>query len=237
MNLILQLGNLLADTFLDLINNGLDVNKFHLVGHSLGGQMAGIIGRKIKEKSNKTIKLKRISALDPAFPPFYPGLFYKPLNKKDAEMVSNLHRVPLDHVISPNRLQVDVIHTDAWLYGAPVSTGTVDFWPNNGKTLQPGCPKRNYKMLTDNDLCSHRRSWFFWAESVSSKHEKSFPAIKCKSYDDFKNAKCEEGSPIAYMGIDCPADATGDYYLQTNGEPPYSKGTTGIAYESRKAKT
>lgn len=50
--------------------------------------MAGMIARKIKEKSNKTIKLKRISALDPAFPPFYPGLFYKPLSKKDAEMVS-----------------------------------------------------------------------------------------------------------------------------------------------------
>ena len=45
---------------------------------------------------------------------------------------------------------IDIIHTDAWLYGAPVSTGSVDFWPNSGKTLQPGCPKRNYKMLTDN---------------------------------------------------------------------------------------
>lgn len=64
------------------------MNKLHIVGHSLGGQMAGIMARKIKEKSNKTIKLKRISALDPAFPPFYPGLFYKPLSRKDAELVS-----------------------------------------------------------------------------------------------------------------------------------------------------
>ena len=73
----------------------------------------------------------RISALDPAFPPFYPGVFVTHLSDKDADFV-------------------DVIHTDAWLYGAPVSTGTVDFWPNKGKTLQPGCPKRNYKPLTDN---------------------------------------------------------------------------------------
>lgn len=50
--------------------------------------MSGIVARKIKEKSNETIKLKRVSALDPAFPPFYPGLFYKPLNKKDADFVS-----------------------------------------------------------------------------------------------------------------------------------------------------
>jgi pimeloyl-ACP methyl ester carboxylesterase len=70
-----------------MINNGLDANRLHIVGHSLGGQMSGMIGRKIKEKSNNTIKLKRITALDPAFPPFYPGLMYKPLGKKDAAMV------------------------------------------------------------------------------------------------------------------------------------------------------
>ena len=87
-----------------------------------------------------------------------------------------------------------------------MSTGSVDFWPNSGKTLQPGCPKRNYKMLSDNDLCSHRRSWWFWAESVATRKDKSFPAIKCKSYSDFKSGRCEEGSSIAYMGIDCPAE-------------------------------
>lgn len=177
-----------------------------------------MIARKIKEKSKNIIKLRRITALDPAFPPFYPGLFFKPLNKKDADFVQ-------------------IIHTDAWLYGAPVSTGTVDFWPNNGKTLQPGCPKRNYKMLTDNDLCSHRRSWFFWAESVANKEEKSFPALKCKSWDNFKEGKCDEDAPIAYMGIDCPLDVSGDYYLQTNGETPFSKGMAGISYESKTIKT
>ena len=81
---------MLADTFLELINRGLDVNKLHIVGHSLGGQLAGIVARKIKEKSNKTFKLKRITALDPAFPPFYPGLIYKPLNKKDADLVGKI---------------------------------------------------------------------------------------------------------------------------------------------------
>lgn len=130
-------------------------------------------------------------------------------------------------------MQVDVIHTDAWLYGAPVTTGTADFWPNSGKTLQPGCPKRNYKMLTDNDLCSHRRSWWFWAESVATKGDDSFPAIKCKSWDNFKTGACEQGAQLAYMGIDCPMDASGDYYLQTNGETPYNKGMAGIVYEKK----
>jgi hypothetical protein len=169
------------------------------------------MARKVKEKSNNTIKLKRITALDPAFPPFYPGWIYKPLGKRDAELV-------------------DVIHTDAWLYGAPVSTGTVDFWPNSGKTLQPGCPKRNYKMLTDNDLCSHRRSWYFWAESVAAKNEKSFHSVRCKSWDQFKEGKCDEDAPVAYMGIDCPMNVSGDYYLQTHGTAPYSKGSSGTVY-------
>lgn len=82
-----QLAIALAEAIFDLINHGLDGNKLHIVGHSLGGQMAGMIGRKIKEKSNNTIKLRRISALDPAFPPFYPGWIYKPLGKHDADFV------------------------------------------------------------------------------------------------------------------------------------------------------
>ncbi|XP_070502244.1 inactive pancreatic lipase-related protein 1 [Chironomus tepperi] len=209
-----KLANILADSVLELINNGIDGNKLHIVGHSLGGQLAGMMARKVKEKSSNTIKLRRITALDPAFPPFYPGWVYKPLGKRDAVLV-------------------DVIHTDAWLYGAPVSTGTVDFWPNGGKTLQPGCPKRNYKMLTDNDLCSHRRSWWFWAESVASVDTQKFPAVKCKSWDHFKDGKCDEDAPVAYMGIDCPLHVSGDYFLQTNGDEPYCKGSAGTKYAAK----
>lgn len=91
-------------------------------------------------------------------------------------------------------------------------------------------------MLSDNDLCSHRRSWWFWAESLENKDEKLFASIKCKSWDSFKEGRCEQGAPIVHMGIDCAMDATGDYYLQTNGEAPYSKGMAGTAYESKKVK-
>lgn len=154
------------------------------VGHSLGGQLSGYVGRSIQEKTKKEQKLKRITALDPAFPPFYPAIGVRALSEKDADFV-------------------DVIHTDAWLYGAPFSTGTVDFWPNGGKTLQPGCPKRNYKMLTDNDLCSHRRSWRFWAESVAEKNSPCFHSAKAVSWDKFKRGTVDEKAPIVRMGIDC----------------------------------
>lgn len=164
--------------------HGFKLESLHLVGHSLGGQLSGYVGRSIQEKTNKEKKLKRISALDPAFPPFYPAIGVKALGPKDADLV-------------------DVIHTDAWLYGAPFTTGTVDFWPNGGKTLQPGCPKRNYKMLTDNDLCSHRRSWRFWAESVAEKNTPSFHSVKAASWDKFKQGTVDEAAPVVRMGIDC----------------------------------
>jgi hypothetical protein len=91
-------------------------------------------------------------------------------------------------------------------------------------------------MLTDNDLCSHRRSWRFWAESVAFKDDKSFPSRKCKTWENFKEGRYEQSAPIVNMGIDCQSDATGDYFLQTNGETPFSKGMVGAAYEAKKNK-
>ena len=56
--------------------------------------------------------------MDPALPLFYPG--FKHLNSSDA-------------------LFVDIIHTDAGIYGAYKDTGDVDFYPNGGTRYQPGC--------------------------------------------------------------------------------------------------
>jgi len=47
---------------------------------------------------------------------------------------------------------VDVIHTDAGVLGFPSRTGHVDFYPNGGKPLQPGCdlvPKNNHSSFAD----------------------------------------------------------------------------------------
>jgi hypothetical protein len=75
--------------------------------------LAFLTARKIKSKFYH--KIKRISTLDPAFSLFYPG--------------------PFDHLSKDDAEFVDVIHTDAFLYGAPVSSGTVDFWPNGRRIL------------------------------------------------------------------------------------------------------
>jgi hypothetical protein len=166
------------------------------------------------KKTNGSVKLPRITCLDPAFPLFYPGLIAGHLSASDAEMV-------------------DVIHTSAWSYGAPVSTGSVDFWPNDGTSLQPGCPKRNYIPLDEVDLCSHWRSWRFWADSVANQ-KNYFYALKCDTWSNFKRGKCIKNEVIL-MGIECPKDARGNFYLQTNDEVPFSRGKEGIVYQKKQS--
>ncbi|XP_017467572.1 PREDICTED: phospholipase A1 member A-like isoform X1 [Rhagoletis zephyria] len=54
-----QLGSVLARYLVNMFELGLDIKKFHIVGHSLGGQMGGIIGREVYRRSGKTKKISR----------------------------------------------------------------------------------------------------------------------------------------------------------------------------------
>jgi pimeloyl-ACP methyl ester carboxylesterase len=49
----------MADTLLEMFSEGLNVEKFHLVGHSLGGQLAGYIGRTILARTKGGVKIRR----------------------------------------------------------------------------------------------------------------------------------------------------------------------------------
>lgn len=76
--------------------------------------------------------------------------------------------------------------------------------------MQPGCWTI---------LCAHSRSFEYYAETAVPGNEKTFMAIRCSSFADFKKGKCR-GKPIP-MGIDCPPTVKGDYFLQTNKFPPF----------------
>ncbi|OWR43429.1 vitellogenin [Danaus plexippus plexippus] len=196
-----------------LIETGLVLEKLQIIGHSLGSHVAGYLSRELKNKYNKTIK--RLTALDPAFPAFYPdGVVMEHVTDKDAEFV-------------------DVIHTDAGGYGAPVRTGTADFWPNGGKSVQPGCPRFAPIPLSDDNLCSHWRSWQFYAESI--RNPEAFAASPADSYHKFReNPSPEVG--MVYMGANCDTSAQGSYYLTTNAEPPFGKGIDGIYSKNKNSK-
>lgn len=201
---------MVAQQLVNLFDAGLSVLNFHLVGHSLGAHVAGHAGRNMQLLSNHRYILPRISCLDPAGPNWYDdGDSYEPVVKNDA-------------------LFVDVIHTDAELYGAPISTGTIDFWPNGGVGIQPGCPAVRspiplrtfppddplckYKIyifyficgfiLRCLGLCSHQRSWKYWAESLVAKKNGLAPflAVEANSW-----ANCQSNDMFVIpMGINAP---------------------------------
>lgn len=108
-----QLATKMSETILDWVDEGLNVDTFHVIGHSLGAQIAALIGRNVHRKSEGETKLKRITALDP--PPLYP--LGARINEKDAECI-------------------DIIHTEQRFHSTPKSPNTINFWPQyNGKWM------------------------------------------------------------------------------------------------------
>lgn len=125
-----------------LVGQGADLNKFHLIGFSLGAHVVGraghttygavprITGKQPFFKSPKSIRqwpifCETITGLDPAFPLF--------------DTVDEVQRLdPTDGRF------VDVIHTNAGFIrdgriGFPFPVGHVDFWPNGGLSQRVHC--------------------------------------------------------------------------------------------------
>lgn len=142
-------------TFIDyLVSRGMDLNSVHLIGLSLGAQMAGVCGQNVKSG-----RIQRITGnfmfdmfsfhvfmminvgLDPAGPLFTKWPKSLKLDAGDAEFV-------------------DIIHTDAGIFGYPRSIGHVDFWPNRGQSPQPGCRLEEVKRRSPDAFLIEPREYF-----------------------------------------------------------------------------
>ncbi|XP_026500115.2 pancreatic triacylglycerol lipase-like [Vanessa tameamea] len=183
-----------------LLKNGLSIDGLHVVGHSAGAHVAAVVARVLKKNG---FTLLRLTGLDPAYPGFYPAIDTHPINSKDAVFV-------------------DIIHTDGGKYGTPLSIGHADFWPNDGKSTQPGCPPVTL-ILTNEYICSHWRSWQYWAESVVGGN---FVARNCANYNAFLKGNC---SGTARMGLQATPELRGNFYLRTASKEPFALGVTGVA--------
>ncbi|XP_046617079.1 pancreatic lipase-related protein 3-like isoform X2 [Neodiprion virginianus] len=186
-------GYTLATALNEWVTAGLNSSSIHLVGHSLGAHVCGYAGRYVN------FTLPRIVGLEPAGPFFYTVL--ERLKPSDAEFV-------------------EVIHTDAGVLGMDLEVGHVDFYPNGGTSLQPGC------LIAY--TCSHVRSCLFYAESV--RNEDAFIGRACDSNSKFKIGSCNFNG-LSVMGYATPTTTRGKFYLQTNFASPYGLGVEGTTYD------
>ncbi|XP_075989905.1 pancreatic lipase-related protein 2-like [Anticarsia gemmatalis] len=157
---------------------------YHIIGHSLGGHMAGIIGR------NLGGQVGYITALEPASPGF----------------IFN------DDKFRPNDgAYTEVIHTNAGVLGYLSTLGHVDFYPNGGINM-PGCNSQE---------CDHARSYFYLAESLTSG---GFTGRRCASYVTAMTGNCFLLGNLRMGGLVPKTGSSGIFYLETNAEPPFSRG-------------
>nr|UXP71915.1 esterase [Manduca sexta] len=111
------IGEKLGEILAAMVQRGLNPNKIHLIGHSLGAHISGFTGKEFTRLTGHQVG--RISGLDPAGPCFFNAGQDLKLNATDATFV-------------------DVIHTTHGSLGITEPAGHSDFYPNGG-TQQPDC--------------------------------------------------------------------------------------------------
>ncbi|EDV98483.1 GH22648 [Drosophila grimshawi] len=184
-----------------LVSKGYAVKHIHLIGFSLGAEVAGFAGKQLQEWG---IKLTRITALDPALPLFEGNSSNRRLGPTDARFV-------------------DVIHTDGGILGNPTAMGHADFYPNGGRPLQPGCARQeiaNNRWLGIIIGCSHQRAWEYFVESI--RQPLAFAAERCEPSQNF--GICRNGNKgVAHMGYAADPRLRGKFYLETNDAKPFGR--------------
>ncbi|XP_055541434.1 pancreatic lipase-related protein 2-like [Wyeomyia smithii] len=192
----------------------------HAIGFSLGAHVLSFTSNALEQAIG--IKFKRITGLDPALPFFATAPTQWKLDLSDADFV-------------------DVIHTNAGVYGKIETCGHVDFYVNGGHK-QPMC-----KGDDNEPLCSHTMAPIYFAESISSKT--GFWATRCTNYFTYFFGLCrykvehlqvqhqpptsQEGSISEnslddnyriLMGESCSTTAEGVYFISTGMKSPFAMG-------------
>ncbi|CAH1975500.1 unnamed protein product [Acanthoscelides obtectus] len=174
-----------------LVHRGLNLADLHVIGFSLGAQIAGFVGQYLT-----TGKLPRITGLDPAGPLY--------------------NHVPPSLRLDPTDAEfVDIVHSSAALFGYKYPCGHVDFWPNGGGPKQPGCSfveRTQNGSLNELVFCEHYRSYRLFARTVTDPHR--YLASRCSSYAKYLTGACSFNDRV-FLGMDVDRRARGNYYIYT----------------------
>ncbi|XP_015905342.2 pancreatic lipase-related protein 2 isoform X1 [Parasteatoda tepidariorum] len=182
---------------------GLEPENIHLIGHSLGGQLVGFIGQRIRN-------LGRITALDP------PGPYFDHAPKE----------VRLDRT---DAIFVDVLQVNG---GRNFFEGSGTYniighavFSINGGHRQPGCKykptkyPRPFAGLRPGPLCSHLRVLDNFKSSINTC---KYTSYACFSYEAFKYGHCKNTPFTNRMGFHAVKPPFQlNYFLDTTGKAPY----------------
>jgi len=191
-------GVLTADLITFLNKQGTAIEKFHLIGFSLGAHVAG------KAAATVDFVVSRVTGLDPAYPGF---------SMEDTD----------NRLDTSDALFVDVIHTNSGSsiqtsISFPQAIGHADFFVNGGAS-QPGCGIISGGFTDLIKGCSHGRALEYFTESINS--PVGFTAELCDSWRDFTSGKCH--GTTNQMGEPIDDSNWGVFYSATNKESPYAK--------------
>ncbi|KAL7742229.1 hypothetical protein ACLKA6_005493 [Drosophila palustris] len=170
--------------------------EIHLIGFSLGAQIAGMVANYVQQP------LARITGLDPAGPGFMNSWQHEKLDPSDADFI-------------------DVIHTDPFMFSMLTPMGHADFYPNLQHFNQRGCSYFSQWRFYN---CNHYRAAVYYAESIVSK--RGFWSQQCGGWMQFFAQRCNLYShmPNTPMGYFVSENASGSYFLSTHEEHPFAKG-------------
>lgn len=149
-------GAMVAQTLIELTNQGVPHEIIHVIGQGIAAHVAGAAGQEFTAHTGH--KLRRITGLDPA-----------KLLAKRRDVLVGLSRGDADFV--------DAIHTSSLSMGTPMRCGDVDFYPNGPTQGVPGA---------QNVIEAVMRATRYFAESVRPGSERNFPAVAANSLKQYK---------------------------------------------------
>ncbi|XP_053697813.1 pancreatic triacylglycerol lipase-like [Sabethes cyaneus] len=185
-----------------------NLDKVHVLGHSLGAHVCGYVGYYLQKDFG--LKLGRITGMDPAEPMF-----------SDTD--------PIVRLDSSDANFVDIVHTDAtpWVerwprpggLGMYQAIGHVDFYPNGGSN-QVGCNDPMEKFISKHEDsffwgfqeffgCNHLRCHQLYTDSIPQRCP--WVAIGCESWEKFLAGECFECDVDGHYCIDFGPNASRSY--------------------------
>lgn len=171
------------------------------MGHSLGGQTIGEVGKFIRKRSPGT-KVKECHALDPAGPMFDGASPEIALSPDDCHLVQVIHSAS---GAEPNESVLQAVGKGK--LGSTVQAGHCDFWVNCGH---------------DSFIESHMKAPKVYASAASGACGQSYVAYRCLDCQEVREANtCQDDRslmiPIPPDAINCtPNTPHQDYVIWTN---------------------